>query len=144
MTDMTDEIPRLFTPIKLRAIVARNRIVCSPMCQYVSDDGGPGEWQLVNFGRFAMGGCGIVFGEGRAEFRGLGQIVLLSPGRYRFKSQFKGNMVGRRGLEWRVDCLDGQKPLGRIAVPLGSTQNWSNADIEFTVPEANRYVPVAI
>lgn len=63
MTDMTDEIPRLFTPIKLRAIVARNRIVCSPMCQYVSDDGGPGEWQLVNFGRFAMGGCGIVFGE---------------------------------------------------------------------------------
>jgi 2,4-dienoyl-CoA reductase-like NADH-dependent reductase (Old Yellow Enzyme family) len=33
------------------------------MCQYASDDGAPEEWQLVNFGRFAMGGCGIVFTE---------------------------------------------------------------------------------
>jgi 2,4-dienoyl-CoA reductase-like NADH-dependent reductase (Old Yellow Enzyme family) len=57
------EVPRLFTPIQLRSIVARNRIVCSPMCQYVSDDGGPTDWQLVNFGRFAMSGTGIVFGE---------------------------------------------------------------------------------
>ena len=41
------------------------------MCQYVSHDGGPEEWQLVNFGRFAMGGCGIVFGEETAvEARG--------------------------------------------------------------------------
>jgi len=41
------------------------------MCQYLSDDGGPEDWQLVNFGRFAMGGCGIVFGEETAvEARG--------------------------------------------------------------------------
>ena len=54
-----------------RSVVIRNRIVCSPMCQYVSDDGGPGEWQMVNFGRFAMGGSGIVFGEETAvEARG--------------------------------------------------------------------------
>ncbi len=63
MNDTARNTPLLFTPIKLRSVVARNRIVCSPMCQYVSDDGAPGEWQLVNFGRFAMGGCGIVFGE---------------------------------------------------------------------------------
>ena len=63
MNDTPREVPLLFTPIKLRSVVARNRIVCSPMCQYVSDDGGPGEWQLVNFGRFAMSGTGIVFGE---------------------------------------------------------------------------------
>lgn len=59
----------LFTPITLRSITARNRIVSSPMCQYLSDDGGPEEWQLVNFGRFAMGGCGIVFGEETAVER---------------------------------------------------------------------------
>ena len=56
MNDMPPDTPLLFTPIKLRSVVARNRIVSSPMCQYVSDDGGPGEWQLVNFGRFAMSG----------------------------------------------------------------------------------------
>jgi 2,4-dienoyl-CoA reductase-like NADH-dependent reductase (Old Yellow Enzyme family) len=63
MNDAATATPLLFTPIKLRTIEARNRIVCSPMCQYVSDDGTPGEWQLVNFGRFAMSGTGIVFGE---------------------------------------------------------------------------------
>jgi 2,4-dienoyl-CoA reductase-like NADH-dependent reductase (Old Yellow Enzyme family) len=65
------KVPLLFTPIQLRSVTARNRIVSSPMCQYLSDDGGPEDWQLVNFGRFAMGGCGIVFGEETAvEARG--------------------------------------------------------------------------
>lgn len=67
----TPKAPLLFTPIQLRGVEVRNRIVCSPMCQYMSDDGGPAEWQLVNFGRFAMGGSGIVFGEETAvEARG--------------------------------------------------------------------------
>ena len=71
MNDSEQNIPLLFTPLQLRSVTARNRIVCSPMCQYVSDDGGPGEWQLVNFGRFAMSGTGIVFGEETAvEARG--------------------------------------------------------------------------
>ncbi len=71
MNDAPHAVPLLFTPIKLRSVVARNRIMCSPMCQYLSDDGGPGEWQLVNFGRFAMGGSGIIFGEETAvEARG--------------------------------------------------------------------------
>ena len=63
--------PLLFTPIKLRGITARNRVVVSPMCQYVSVDGGPTDWQFVHFGRYAMGGAGIVFGEETAvEARG--------------------------------------------------------------------------
>jgi 2,4-dienoyl-CoA reductase-like NADH-dependent reductase (Old Yellow Enzyme family) len=71
MHDTQDTAPLLFTPIQLRGVLARNRIVCSPMCQYVSVDGGPTEWQLVNFGRFAMSGTGIVFGEETAvEARG--------------------------------------------------------------------------
>ena len=41
----------LFTPITLRGVTARNRIVVSPMCQYVSVDGGPTDWHLVHFGR---------------------------------------------------------------------------------------------
>lgn len=71
MNDTTRNTPLLFTPLKLRSLVVRNRIMCAPMCQYVSEEGGPTEWQLVNFGRFAMGGCGIVFGEETAvEARG--------------------------------------------------------------------------
>jgi 2,4-dienoyl-CoA reductase-like NADH-dependent reductase (Old Yellow Enzyme family) len=56
-------IPLLFSPIRLRSIEARNRIVSSPMCQYASVDGGPTDWHLVQFGRFAAGGAGIVFCE---------------------------------------------------------------------------------
>ena len=94
--------------------------------------GSPFDWSIdrgsgvnVEIVRAAAGDTGrhlrIVFGEGRAQFRGVSQIVLLSAGRYRFKSQFKGNMVGRRGLEWRVQCADGQKLLDRRPIPLGSS-----------------------
>ena len=55
--------PLLFTPIKIRELVARNRIIASPMCQYLSVDGAPSDWQLMHLGRLAIGGCGIVFGE---------------------------------------------------------------------------------
>jgi 2,4-dienoyl-CoA reductase-like NADH-dependent reductase (Old Yellow Enzyme family) len=53
----------LFTPIRLRGVLARNRIVVSPMCQYASADGGPSDWHLVHLGKFALGGAGIVFTE---------------------------------------------------------------------------------
>ena len=32
--------PLLFTPITIRGVTSKNRIVVSPMCQYNSDDGG--------------------------------------------------------------------------------------------------------
>ena len=66
-----DDRPLLFTPITLRGVTARNRIVASPMCQYNSVDGAPNDWQLAHLGRLAIGGCGIIFGEETAvEARG--------------------------------------------------------------------------
>jgi len=58
-----DARPLLFTPIKIRRLVMRNRIIASPMCQYLSVDRAPNDWQLMHLGRLAIGGCGIVFGE---------------------------------------------------------------------------------
>ena len=55
--------PLLFSPITLRGVTARNRVMISPMCQYRSVDGGPNDWHLVHLGKFAMGGAGIIFGE---------------------------------------------------------------------------------
>lgn len=62
---MTDEKkqPLLFTPITIRGVTSKNRIVVSPMCQYNSEDGGPGDWQMMHLGRLAVGGAGIIFGE---------------------------------------------------------------------------------
>ena len=55
--------PLLFTPFTMRGLTARNRIVVSPMSQYLAVDGEPGDWHLVHLGKFAMGGAGIVFVE---------------------------------------------------------------------------------
>ncbi len=55
--------PLLFTPITLKGVTARNRVVVSPMSQYASIDGGSTDWHLVHLGHFAMGGAGIVFCE---------------------------------------------------------------------------------
>lgn len=69
--DSSSVPPLLFTPVSLRGVSAKNRIVVSPMCQYNSVDGGPGDWQMAHLGRLAFGGAGIIFGEETAvEARG--------------------------------------------------------------------------
>ncbi len=55
--------PPMFTPFKLRDLVLSNRVVVSPMCQYVAEDGMPNEWHLVHLGSRAIGGAGLVFTE---------------------------------------------------------------------------------
>lgn len=57
---------RLFEPISLRDVTVRNRVWVSPMCQYSSVDGLPGDWHLVHLGQFATGGAGLVFTEAAA------------------------------------------------------------------------------
>jgi 2,4-dienoyl-CoA reductase-like NADH-dependent reductase (Old Yellow Enzyme family) len=72
MHDAGVRLPLLLQPIPLRGVFARNRIVVSPMCQYESSrNGGPTDWHLVNLGKYAIGGAGIVFTEETAvEERG--------------------------------------------------------------------------
>jgi 2,4-dienoyl-CoA reductase-like NADH-dependent reductase (Old Yellow Enzyme family) len=62
-TPIEQPIPHLFTPMTLRGVTARNRIVVSPMSQYAAVDAAPTDWHLVHLGKFAMGGAGIVFAE---------------------------------------------------------------------------------
>jgi len=54
---------QLFSPFTLRDMTVTNRIVVSPMCQYVSDDGSANDWHLMHLGQFAMGAAGLVFIE---------------------------------------------------------------------------------
>lgn len=58
---------RLFTPLPCRGFVAPNRVMVSPMQQYASDDSGQAsDFHLVQLGRFAMGGAGMVIAEATA------------------------------------------------------------------------------
>ena len=57
---------RLFTPLKIRSIELKNRIVVSPMCQYSSIDGFANDWHLVHLGSRAVGGAGLIISEATA------------------------------------------------------------------------------
>ncbi len=55
--------PPMFTPFRLRDVVIPNRVVVSPMCQYVACEGNIADWHLVHLGSRAMGGAGLVMAE---------------------------------------------------------------------------------
>ncbi len=61
--------PALFTPFTLRGATLRNRIVVSPMCQYLAVDGLPQEWHFAHHARFALGGLGAAIAEATAIMR---------------------------------------------------------------------------
>ncbi|MET0136457.1 MAG: NADH:flavin oxidoreductase/NADH oxidase [Kibdelosporangium sp.] len=54
----------LFSPLQIRGVRLRNRIVVSPMWQYSGVDGRPTSTHIVHYGRLAEGGAGLVVQEG--------------------------------------------------------------------------------
>jgi 2,4-dienoyl-CoA reductase-like NADH-dependent reductase (Old Yellow Enzyme family) len=56
----------LFTPMQLRGVTLKNRIVVSPMCQYSCEDGFANDWHYVHLGSRAVGGAGLVIFEATA------------------------------------------------------------------------------
>lgn len=57
---------KLFSPLKIRSVEIKNRIVVSPMCQYSSINGVPTDWHLVHLGSRAVGGAGLIITEATA------------------------------------------------------------------------------
>ncbi len=56
----------LLSPLTIRSVTLRNRIVVSPMCQYIAKDGFADDWHLVHLGSRAVGGAGLIFTEATA------------------------------------------------------------------------------
>ena len=70
---MTDTL--LFSPLSIRDLELRNRIVVPPMHQYSAVKGFPTDWHLMNAGKFAAGGAGLVVVEStKVERRGCGTL----------------------------------------------------------------------
>jgi len=56
----------LFSPLTIKNITLKNRIVISPMCQYSSNDGFANDWHLVHLGSRAAGGAALIIQEASA------------------------------------------------------------------------------
>lgn len=54
---------KLFSPLQIKSITLKNRIVISPMCQYSAVDGFANDWHLVHLGSRASGGAGLIIQE---------------------------------------------------------------------------------
>jgi 2,4-dienoyl-CoA reductase-like NADH-dependent reductase (Old Yellow Enzyme family) len=59
-------MPHLFSPLKIKSIELKNRIVVSPMCEYSSTDGFANNWHLVHLGARAVGGAALIITEAAA------------------------------------------------------------------------------
>ncbi|MFE2165802.1 bifunctional salicylyl-CoA 5-hydroxylase/oxidoreductase [Streptomyces sp. NPDC059447] len=58
-----ENTPPMFTPLRLRGLTLRNRVVVSPMDMYSAESGVPGDFHLVHLGARALGGAGLVMTE---------------------------------------------------------------------------------
>jgi 2,4-dienoyl-CoA reductase-like NADH-dependent reductase (Old Yellow Enzyme family) len=65
------ELPEvdLLSPLTIRGLTLRNRIVMSPMCQYSADEGMANDWHLVHLGSRAAGGVALIIVEATAVTR---------------------------------------------------------------------------
>src|SRR5215210_7311566 len=69
--DHDREVPEidLLSPLTIRGVTFRNRIVMSPMCQYSAREGLADDWHLVHLGSRAVGGVALVMVEATAVTR---------------------------------------------------------------------------
>ena len=65
----------------MRGLTLPNRIVVSPMCQYMSVDGSANDWHLMHLGQFAMGAAGLVVTEA-THVSAVGRITPRCAGLY--------------------------------------------------------------
>jgi len=61
--------PLLFTPLRLRGVELKNRIMISPMATYSAVEGVMNDFHFAHLGRFALGGAGTVIVEATAVTR---------------------------------------------------------------------------
>jgi 2,4-dienoyl-CoA reductase-like NADH-dependent reductase (Old Yellow Enzyme family) len=131
--------PLLFTPLRLRELTLRNRVVVSPMHQYSAVKGFATDWHLMNAGRYAAGGAGLVILEStKVERRGCGTVGDLGIWDDTFVPQLArvadfvhqcgaaaGIQLGHSGRKARIQRpWEGGRPLQRAEAAAAGTDDW--------------------
>jgi hypothetical protein len=77
----------------------------------------------------------VDFQYGRVDYHSVTELVMLSPGTYQFTGQYNGELIGPRGLKWRIMCA-GETPnkVGESLMISGMTRGWKDVAFNFTVP----------
>lgn len=131
--------PLLFTPLQIRYVTLKNRVVVAPMHQYSGVKGFPTDWHLMNAGRFAAGGAGLVIVEStKVERRGCGTVGDLGLWHDDFVPHFKriadfikqhnsvaGIQLGHSGRKARrFRPWEGGEPLMEAPAEIDDWEDW--------------------
>lgn len=77
----------------------------------------------------------LAFESGRVEYHSVKQLLMLTPGRYHLAARYKGELVGPRGLKWRLTCAENpEHPFAESAMISGRAPAWSDVGLDFAVP----------
>jgi hypothetical protein len=77
----------------------------------------------------------VDFAYGRVDYHSVTQLVMLAPGTYEFKGEYKGELIGPRGLKWRIVCAGGAgTPVGESSMIVGTTPQWKTVAFNFAIP----------
>src|SRR5688572_5379805 len=100
----------LFSPVALGPVTLANRVIVSPMCQYMAVDGTASDWHLAHLGQLAMGGAGLLFVEATHVTR-QGRISQGCMGLYSDENE--------AALTRIVDWVRAHAPVTRIGIQIG-------------------------
>jgi len=136
--------PLLFTPLRLRELTLKNRVVVAPMHQYSAVKGFATDWHLMNAGRYAAGGAGLVILEStKIERRGCGTVGDLGLWDDAFVPQLArivdfvrqcgsaaGIQLGHSGRKARIQRpWEGGRSLLRAAAEEEGVEDWDAWDL---------------
>ncbi len=96
----------LFSQLKIRDVMFKNRLFVSPMCQYSAIEGLPNDWHFVHLGSRAVGGSALVVAEatavsaeGRISFGDLGLYNEAQKKAFERITHFIKNQGGVAGIQ---------------------------------------------
>lgn len=80
----------------------------------------------------------VDFQFGRVDYHSVRELVMLAPGSYQFSGEYRGELVGPRGMVWRVLCANGKLTDGGESPAInGVTKDWRSMEFSFTVPPSD-------
>jgi hypothetical protein len=77
----------------------------------------------------------IDFQLGRVDYHSISELVMLAPGTYEFRGEYKGHLVGPRGVKWRVLCANETVTNGGESPMIMGIKDWQTVAFTFTVPD---------
>lgn len=131
--------PLLFSPLSIRGLTLKNRVIVAPMHQYAGLKGHATDWHLMNAGRYAAGGAALMMVESTKVLRnGCGTVGDLGlwddafvPGLERIADfvhacgAAAGIQLGHSGRKARCQRpWEGGKPLTREAAAAQGVDDW--------------------